>query len=583
MRVTVNAGDIARLADVGRAAVSNWRRRYEDFPRPVGGTASSPLFSLTEVEDWLRRNGKAYTLSLGDRVWQRLRAAGGDLRLGDLVAAAGEHLAGRTSGLDAELVRLLDQYAAADGARAAYEFLCERYAEAHSRRLDITPPEIAALMARLAPGRTVLDPACGVGTLLLAAADAGATLGQELDAATARIAAARLTLSGVDTRVKPGNSLRADAFPAALPGNSADAVLCHPPFNERAWGHEELTGDARWAYGVPPRGEPELAWVQHCLAHVRPGGLVAILMPSAAAGRRAGRRIRGNLLRAGALRAVITLSTVPAGGLDLWLLRGPERGERPPAGVLIMDASGDLAAIEPAWRGYLAGAPVPGVVPVVGLLDDEVDIGPARHRPSGEADLGLAFAAAAARLNTVSFDVPDLSAEPFEVETTTLAELARTGAVEVIYGRPRPETDDSATLTAEDLLNGGYPEPVKEAVVVASPVLGIARVVEAAGLILGPQLTLFRVDPDRLDPYFLAGCLRAGSGRGGRVSQVSSRIDARRTRIPRLPVETQRAYGVAFQQLASLEDALRTAADAGEEIIRLGVEGLAGGHLRPPG
>ncbi|TDD01167.1 SAM-dependent methyltransferase, partial [Nonomuraea diastatica] len=85
---TVNAGDIARLAGVGRAAVSNWRRRHDDFPHPVGGTANQPLFSLRQVESWLRRYGKSYQVSLGDRVWQRLKAAG-DLRLGELVALAG--------------------------------------------------------------------------------------------------------------------------------------------------------------------------------------------------------------------------------------------------------------------------------------------------------------------------------------------------------------------------------------------------------------------------------------------------------------------------------------------------------------
>src|SRR5690242_5978789 len=89
---TVNAGDIARLADVGRAAVSNWRRRYEDFPQPVGGTASSPLFSLPEVEAWLRRNGKSYEVSLGDRVWQQLRGAAGDLRLGEALGRVGAFL-----------------------------------------------------------------------------------------------------------------------------------------------------------------------------------------------------------------------------------------------------------------------------------------------------------------------------------------------------------------------------------------------------------------------------------------------------------------------------------------------------------
>ncbi|GAA3133535.1 hypothetical protein GCM10020001_065030 [Nonomuraea salmonea] len=90
---TVNAGDIARLAGVGRAAVSNWRRRHDDFPQPIGGTANQPLFSLRQVESWLRRYGKSYQVSLGDRAWQRLKAAG-DLRLGELVARAGALLTG---------------------------------------------------------------------------------------------------------------------------------------------------------------------------------------------------------------------------------------------------------------------------------------------------------------------------------------------------------------------------------------------------------------------------------------------------------------------------------------------------------
>jgi hypothetical protein len=70
---TVAAYDIARLAGVGRAAVSNWRRRYPDFPKPVGGTSASPLYALGEVQAWLTRHGRSYQLSAGDRVWQRVR------------------------------------------------------------------------------------------------------------------------------------------------------------------------------------------------------------------------------------------------------------------------------------------------------------------------------------------------------------------------------------------------------------------------------------------------------------------------------------------------------------------------------
>lgn len=46
--------DIAALADVTRAAVSNWRARHEDFPSPTeDSSARRPLFDLDEVLSWL--------------------------------------------------------------------------------------------------------------------------------------------------------------------------------------------------------------------------------------------------------------------------------------------------------------------------------------------------------------------------------------------------------------------------------------------------------------------------------------------------------------------------------------------------
>src|SRR5947209_11572873 len=126
---TVNAGEIARLVDVGRAAVSNWRRRHEDFPQPVGGTASSPLFSLAEVEDWLRRNGKSFRVSLADRVWQQLRASDDDFRLGQVVARAGELLLALRDGepADGQLAGSVAELADQLGHRGAFEALCDRY------------------------------------------------------------------------------------------------------------------------------------------------------------------------------------------------------------------------------------------------------------------------------------------------------------------------------------------------------------------------------------------------------------------------------------------------------------------------
>jgi hypothetical protein len=659
---TVNAGDIARLAGVGRAAVSNWRRRHDDFPQPIGGTANQPLFSLRQVESWLRRYGKSYQVSLGDRVWQRLKAAG-DLRLGELVAQAGVLLTGAGQagalvtgasreesaggGLDPELAELVRELGEQHGASAAYEFLCERYLEAHSRQLSVTREDVAALMVRLvsAGGATVLDPACGVGTLLLAPGSAARTpdgesgvtsarttngegdadparttngesganpprasngedganpprasngedaahppsglaparvLGQELSETSAAITAARLLLRGVEARIVAGDTMRHDGFA----GERADAVVCDPPFNERAWGYEELTGDPRWEYGLPPRGEPELAWVQHCLTHVKPRGLVAILMPPAAASRKAGRRIRANLLRAGALRAVVALP-----GSDLWLLRRPAAGERPPSEVLILDATADLSVVEPAWQAYLEDRS-DQTVRIIDLLADEVDMTPARHQRRD--DVGRAFAEARDRFLAAAAVPPDLKVleQPLDQPATTLGDLIKEGLVTTSQAPPKMSADggDVPVLTSDDVLSGGAPSglttvqqglvPIHPGDVVAS--YSAVRVVEdGGGAVLGPHLTLYRVDARRLDPDFLAGFLRAA---GGRVTTGSSRFDVRRTRLPRLSLKEQKAYGEAFRQLAVLEDAIRETSTLGQTLIRLGLDGLADGHLHP--
>ncbi|WP_169982140.1 N-6 DNA methylase [Microbispora sp. H10836] len=658
VEATVNAGDIARLADVGRAAVSNWRRRYEDFPQPVGGTASSPLFSLPEVEAWLRRNGKSFEVSQGDRVWQRLRASADDLRLGEVLGDVGAFLlytlrdpdgwkrlsaasdlavrlpravaratadlprrGGDATPVEPGVLRLVAGMAERHGAAGAFEFLCERYAEAHSRRLALTRPDVAALMTRLAcaGARTVLDPACGMGTLLLdAAAGAGGAadevrlLGQDANETVALLAALRLLLRGRDARVVPGDALRHDAFPPDRPIDAlgdalVDAVVCDPPFNERAWGHEDLVGDPRWQYGMPPRGEPELAWVQHCLAHVRPGGLVAILMPAAAASRRPGRRIRANLLRAGALRAVLTLAP---GGPDLWLLRRPEPGERRPGAILVADAGDDPASVEPAWRAHLAETEPPSggrAVRIIDILDDEVDVSPARHLSPRSDTQG--FPAARERFReaaaALAGDVPDLevltgAAAGWDASWATVAEMARSGLVAIRHSTlralpadvPDGETPEGGVpvLTADDVAAGAAPSrrmppapglvAVRRGDVVASAVT--ARVVTVEGALLGPHLSLFRVDPDKVDPEFLAGFLRYAAG-GGRPHLGSSRVEARRARVPQLPLDVQRTYGTAFRRLLALEDGLREAAAAGEALARLGVEGLVDGRLRPRG
>lgn len=54
----VGIPQIAEIANVGRSAVGNWRKRHPDFPVPKVQTPSGALFDLKEVEDWLIQQGK---------------------------------------------------------------------------------------------------------------------------------------------------------------------------------------------------------------------------------------------------------------------------------------------------------------------------------------------------------------------------------------------------------------------------------------------------------------------------------------------------------------------------------------------
>ena len=667
----VTAAGIARLAGVGRAAVSNWRRRHADFPKPVGGTETSPAFALAEVEEWLRAQGKLAEVPLRERVRQQLTghpegpvtgllhagcvllllharptvwleiSAGSDDRLARLLPGHLEQVltarfgAPRTPAVrvpdpaalrpSAPLLRGAVDLAAELGARQTYEYLLGRHLDANPRQYTLTPAGLAALMAELAgPARTALDPACGTGALLRAVAPAPeqTLYGQDGAPELAALTALRLALhSPAVVRAAAGDSLRADAHDSLR----ADVVLCHPPFNERNWGHGELAYDPRWEYGLPARTESELAWVQHALARLRDGGTAVLLMPPAAASRRSGRRIRADLLRRGALRAVVAL---PVGAappynipLHLWVLRRPERAPAQPE-LLLVDTGQHATegrggpdwhavreSVLDAWRAYDRAGTLkerPGLarsLPVIDLLDDDVDLAPARHLPPpAAADGAGALTAVRERLGETLRLTADLTPPPADPASsrwplTTVGELAR-GAALVMRTGGNGGHARVPVLTDHDVLagtapSGALPESDDEAVLtepgdVVVPVLGggsVARVIDetTGGAALGRNLVLLRPDPAALDPWFLAGFLRgtANNRQASSYASTATRLDVRRLQLPRLPLDEQRRYGARFRALDEFERALRHAGRLGEQLVRGMYDGLTDGTVAP--
>ncbi len=691
----VTAAEISRLAGVTRATVSNWRRRHPDFPAPVGGTESSPAYDLSAVQTWLAARGQLPATSPADDLRAAVRATGSgggaltrllplvlaaarmtasDLKLlidlpdRHLVERAGQairpHLAeipgttDLTYGVgEAPLLRTLLRCVADEGALRATDVLAAAELDGTNATGQYdTPAPVAELMADLLAeaGRpypaTVFDPACGAGGLLLAAAAKGTAqvYGQEIVPAQAAQAAVRLALAGARPSVQVGDSIRADAYPTL----TAEAVLCAPPYGDREWGHEELAYDTRWIFGLPPKAESELAWLQHCLAHLAADGRAVLLMPPAAAERASGRRIRAEILRSGALRAVIALPPGVAAplhvGLHVWVLERPSPQASSPLNVLVVDAAtpgtgqphGKRAALDwPALRERVLTAwhdydrfpdnfdPIPGVaqaVPVIDLLDETVDLTPARHvratpvptLPDELAAMGDELRSrlrrAATGLITLSGGQPwpPVGSAALSWRTASIADLLRGDALTLlrapaaIRGSSPVVTDPSTprTLTAPDVLahrrasGPADDEPtgaeieIREGDVILPELLhhgtGTARVVDGhdAGSRLGPHLHLLRPDPARLDPWFLAGFLAAEENISAASSGTSViRLDPRRLRVPLLPLAEQQRYGRAFRRLHALRTAADLANRRADETARTLAAGLTGGALHPPG
>ncbi|WP_405696260.1 N-6 DNA methylase [Streptomyces sp. NBC_01185] len=695
----VTAAEISRIAGVTRATVSNWRRRHDDFPAPSGGTDSSPLYDLVDVRKWLGTRGHASTADPAEelRTTLRLHPRGGGITgalLPLALATARRTPEERTAlaGLsDAELVARADRavadlaelvpgaeavhFAAPDvdvlrallrcvqddaSGEAALAVLAERELEDSSASGTYrTPVQLADLVARLVPGpyAQVMDPACGSGSLLSAAARRGTTVlyGQDSVPVQAQRSAVSLLLAapGADITVRTGDSLRADAFG----GVTVDAVLCNPPYGDRDWGHDELAYDARWAYGVPPRAESELAWVQHALAHLVPGGHAVLLLPPATSSRASGRRVRMELVRSGALRAVVALPPGAAApfhvGLQIWVLRRPDPAGPARTSVLFVDTSETAADAGTRTGGTASGArggraPLnwtaltetaltqwsafakdpdtyadePGTaraVPVVDLLDDVVDLSPARHVRASRTDVApveLAREADEVRRRLVAgakslgkaAGYDDWSAAgpaPRVWRTATASDLSRGGALTLLRTAPDSKgcagaAPVAAVLTGLDIARGtapsGDPSGLRAdgaPVIAAGDVLvravaggngAMARVANDAdaGALLGQQVHLFRPDPARLDPWFLAGFLGAeeniaSASTGSTVLHVSPG----RLRVPLLPLEEQRRYGEAFRRVHTLRTEAARATELAEETARLLVGGLTGGGLVP--
>lgn len=169
-----------------------------------------------------------------------------------------------------------------------YEYFLSQFASAEGRQSGqfYTPRcVVRALVEMLAPWKgRVYDPACGSGGMFVQSEkfieEHGGKVGQisvygqESNYTTWRLAKMNLAIRGIDARIAHGDSFHADGHPDL----KADYVLANPPFNDSDWRGDLLKDDKRWAFGVPPAGNANFAWVQHFIHHLAPSGSAGFVL-----------------------------------------------------------------------------------------------------------------------------------------------------------------------------------------------------------------------------------------------------------------------------------------------------------------
>lgn len=183
-----------------------------------------------------------------------------------------------------------DDHGADDVLGRVYEYFLGKFAATEGRNAGefYTPRSIVRLLVEMLEpyeGR-VFDPCCGSGGMFVQSSEFVTAhggkrenlsiYGQEFVATTWRLAKMNLAIRGIDANLgeRAEDSFHRDHFPDLR----ADFILANPPFNKDDWFSDALRDDIRWAYGLPPTGNANFAWVQHFVHHLAPNGAAGFVL-----------------------------------------------------------------------------------------------------------------------------------------------------------------------------------------------------------------------------------------------------------------------------------------------------------------
>lgn len=224
-------------------------------------------------------------------------------------------------------VRLRDEdFEFPDMLGAAYEYLVKFFADSAGKKGGefYTPRDVVRLMVRLIQpreGMRIYDPCVGSGGMLILAREyvqlTGGDprnvrlYGQDNNGSVWAMCKMNLLLHGIrDADIALGDTLAAPLHKEA-DGELLhfDRVITNPPFSQN-YDRAEMQFPARFRYGFAPEQgkKADLMFLQHILAVLKPGGVLATVMPHGVLFRGgAEQEIRAGLLADDLLEAVIGL------------------------------------------------------------------------------------------------------------------------------------------------------------------------------------------------------------------------------------------------------------------------------------
>lgn len=245
-----------------------------------------------------------------------------------------------------------------------YEYLIANFAASAGKKAGefYTPHEVAELMSDIVAhhlrGRSeisIYDPTSGSASLLLNIGQSVARhngnsdgiryYAQELNEATYNLTRMNLVMKGL----KPSNIVvrRADTLEEDWPCLKdseqplrVDACVSNPPYSQN-WKTRGKENDPRFStYGVAPKGKADYAFLLHNLYHLRPDGIMAIVLPHGVLFRGAAEEeIRRKLVDSGVIDTIIGLPSnifFGTGIATIVMILKPSRENRD---ILFIDAS----------------------------------------------------------------------------------------------------------------------------------------------------------------------------------------------------------------------------------------------------